>query len=41
MGLANEMEYKMKIKDTEVFILRNWGSILPFIKVRKIEEIME
>lgn len=41
MGLAHEMECKIKIKDTEIFSLRNWGSMLPFFEVRKIEEIME
>lgn len=41
MGLVNKTEHEIKIKDTEVFSLRNWSSILPFIEVRKIEEIME
>lgn len=34
VGLANEMECKIKVEDTEASSLRNWGSILSFIKVR-------
>lgn len=34
VGLDNEMECKIKIEDTEASSLRNWGSILSFIKVR-------